>query len=1188
MQEIINRILEGDFDYEGRALDFSCAKLELTLQVGTVCEGSFRVTAPAGRFTAGYITSSDFRMECLTSEFTGNDEEIQYRFHGESMEEGDVVKGAFFVVSNQGEYYLPFVVSVEHIVLNSSAGPIKNLFHFVNLAKSDWQEAVKLFYSPEFKRLFSGNDAHYLEAYRALSANVGLEQNVEEFLIHVNKKQKAEYRVEQERIHMNLAEPGNSCTVLETELSVIKSGWGYTRLQIECDGDFVFTEKEVLTDDDFLGNRCKLPVFVDTDLCHGGKNFGQIFLYNSYVFLAVPITVYSGAEGGRRDFTRERDVLRIMELYVDFRLKKITASLWLKETGKLVERLLALDGKDPAARLFQAQLLLTQERFHEAEWLLDHALELMSGSGEKDTLRAYYLYLTTLMNRDGKYVDKAAAQVRQIYRMDMSNWRVAWLLLYLSEEFNRSASHKWEFLERQFRYGCISPVLYTEALLLLNNNPTLLRRLGDFELQTLWFGAKRCALGSETTEQLLYLSGRVREFSSVLLKILISLHEIRADERVLREICAILIKGGKTGGACFPWYKAGVEAQIRITNLYEYFMMSLDLDAGERLPKMVLMYFSYQNNLDFERSAYLYDYVLQNRDELGELYASYRGRMEQFAWDQVKKGHVNRHLANLYKEFIAPDRVSGQAADSLARLAFACEVRTEDDRLKKLYVYQPFHLTPKQYVISEGKAWAAIYGSEYTIVFEDARGGRFTKSVDYTLEKLMHPGKYLGAVAPCVKDCIELDLYLYEAKKETGEPSAENTERKLRIVNSNAVALDIKREAYLKILRDYDEADLTRKLDDYLTRIPGDVLTMRQRSAVFRYMAFRGNCPLAYEWLERFGPYFADVKVLTRLLGALMEWKHMVEDPVLTASAVYVFQKGKYDGTILTYLSFYYKGLTKNMRDIWKAAMAYEVDCYRLSERILLQMLYSGSFVGEKMDIFRYYVSQGAKPEVEEAFLSQCAYDYFVKERMTEDNVFWEIKNMCMRNENVQLVCKLAYLKFYSQRGRDRDEEGERLTEAFLQEMQEENIHLEFLRSYKECEALRRDMLDKTIVEYHTRSGGRACIHYVILNENGESDEYRSEYMRDVCGGICFKEFVLFFGETLQYYITEEVDGQQQLTESANVQKSDGQRDEEDNKFHLINDILIGKTLIDYDTLDSLLEEYYSREYYNEQLFSLM
>ena len=66
------------------------------------------------------------------------------------------------------------------------------------------------------------------------------------------------------------------------------------------------------------------------------------------------------------------------------------------------------------------------------------------------------------------------------------------------------------------------------------------------------------------------------------------------------------------------------------------------------------------------------------------------------------------------------------------------------------------------------------------------------------------------------------------------------------------------------------------------------------------------------------------------------------------------------------------------------------------------------------------------------------------------------------------------------------------------------------------------------------------------------------------------------------------MDGQQQLTESANVQKSDGQRDEEDNKFHLINDILIGKTLIDYDTLDSLLEEYYSREYYNEQLFSLM
>ena len=57
--------------------------------------------------------------------------------------------------------------------------------------------------------------------------------------------------------------------------------------------------------------------------------------------------------------------------------------------------------------------------------------------------------------------------------------------LYLSEEYNRSASGKWLFLEKQYQYGCTSPVIYLEALALLNSNPALLRKLNGFELQVL-------------------------------------------------------------------------------------------------------------------------------------------------------------------------------------------------------------------------------------------------------------------------------------------------------------------------------------------------------------------------------------------------------------------------------------------------------------------------------------------------------------------------------------------------------------------------------------------------------------------------------------------------------------------------------------------------------------------------------
>ena len=86
---------------------------------------------------------------------------------------------------------------------------------------------------------------------------------------------------------------------------------------------------------------------------------------------------------------------------------------------------------------------------------------------------------------------------------------------------------------------------------------------------------------------------------------------------------------------------------------------------------------------------------------------------------------------------------------------------------------------------------------------------------------------------------------------------------------------------------------------------------------------------------------------------------------------------------------------------------------------------------------------------------------------------------------------------------------------------------------------------------------------------------------------MCFKEFVLFFGETLQYYITEERNGEEQLTESGNLQKSDIRGEGHDSRYQLVNDIVISKTLEDFDTMDNLLEEYKRKEFLNGKLFGL-
>ncbi|MCM1552312.1 MAG: DUF5717 family protein, partial [Butyrivibrio sp.] len=307
--------------------------------------------------------------------------------------------------------------------------------------------------------------------------------------------------------------------------------------------------------------------------------------------------------------------------------------------------------------------------------------------------------------------------------------------------------------------------------------------------------------------------------------------------------------------------------------------------------------------------------------------------------------------------------------------------------------------------------------------------------------------------------------------------------------------------------------------------------------------------------------------------------------------ALHIFRQGKYDSRLIQYLAEFAHAPTKELRDIWKAARSFEVNRYYLSERILLQMLFSGAFVGERKEIFDYYVSQGANTRIEEAFLARCSYDYFVKERLTDAIVFREIYKMYQQQEEVQRICKLALMKYYAENLREVTAELLSVIGEFLQEMLSERIHLNFFRCFAGMdfpqEFMLREMMDKTIVEYRAHPGARATIHYVVMREDGESSEYLTEPMREVYGGLCFKEFVLFFGESLQYYIMEERDGEEQLTESGNLQKSDIRGNAVEWRYEILNDILISRTLEDFDTLDGLTDEYCRKVYMNENLFTL-
>ena len=1182
MREAIEQIIDGTYDYEKGSLDFSCAKLEIELQKGEIYEGSFTIYASEGKYTVGYITTTDPRMECLSNEIHGNQEEIAFRFHGECMEEGEVTKGEFQVVSNKGEYYLPFVVSVMHGAPKSSIGPIRNLLHFTNLARSDWQEAVRVFYTPAFGQALKECGNQLYLTYQGLAVQEGNQQHVEEFLVAANKKQRIEYLVSEKRIFLE-----NPVGITEQPIHIFRNGWGYTRLEVWCDGEFLFVEKNVITEDDFLGNQFTLPVYVDTALLHQGRNMGRIILKSAGSEVEIPLTILNRNSDKAEFFERteyKKYIGNLVEKFQELRMEKINKTDWLKDITKIIERMVMINEKDVTTRLFQAHLLITKEQTNEAGWILEHVGELMDQVSP--TLEAYYIYLNSLRRKKEGGTGEMGWQVDRIYREHGKDWRVAWLLLFMTEEYNRDSMAKWTFLKEQFENGCRSPLIYLEALLLLNQNPTLLRKLEAFEIQVLNYGRKKDKIGIELLEQVIYLAERVKEYQALLYIFLKASYEKKEDERVLKEICTLLIKGNKTDENAFEWFAKGVEAGIRITNLYEYYMISMDLEKEHDIPKQVLLYFTYQTNLDYLHNAYLFYYVTKRERTLPEIYKNYRPKMEMFVKEQVSKGRINKHLACLYRHFLNRDMLE-DVADNLSQLLFAHEIRLERKDIKYVVVCQPNHLKEQKFAVSGDRAWIPLYGKANSILFEDYQGLRYACDVSYTIEELILPKELLEQVLPMVENNPALDIYLYSMPQKGIDVNEQELERNLRLSKYEYLPDAVRGDIVLQLLRYYCKDDDKKYLVEYLNSLDGSFMSADQRGQVVRYMVLCDCMDMAYRWFDAYGNCKVDDKILLHLLETQIERSG---DNHLENLAVYAYnlmQKGTYSGQLLNYLMTHYKGLLRDLRKLWNVSKNYSVDKKAFCERFLVQLLFSGYYVSEQAEIFKELVFFNGNEDVIKAYLIKHSYESFVNDKLIQKEVLLEISRLHSVGQPVAEMCRLAYLKYYAENKEEIQRDDANVIRDFMDDMLEKGIRLNCLMDLREYSTFSQFLMDRSLVEYHTDPQGQPVIHYLIIGEDGEVGEYIAEPMKHVFGGIFVKEFILFFGESLQYYIVEATEGDGKLTQSGTIQRSEMLSEELPGRYGMINDIIISKTMQDYNTFDHLLEEYYKNDFYNQELFKL-
>ncbi|MCM1282262.1 MAG: DUF5717 family protein [Muribaculaceae bacterium] len=1179
MRKQIRQIAAGRFDCEKPSLSIP-EELKLSVLEEQEYSGGFTLASTNHTSLRGIVYSTSHRMECLTPQFDGEEVRIRYQFHSRGLVEGDTVEGSFVIVCDQSEHTLSFCVSISRPCADSSMGPIRNLHDFTALAREKWDEAYRLFYHKGFSSIIS--KAEYKEAmiYKGIVGAKPSPQNMEEFLIGIGRKNPINFRIDQ-----------TSCRITElTETSqqtveLRKDEWGYLSISVSSDADFLRLTEERLVSEDFLGSTYPYQYLIDYDRMHAGWNYGRISFSTVYETRYIEVRAHKGAQIQEEENIHQQireDRAGIMELYQAYRLNRIVTGVWANETIDILNHLHVLDPEEPMYPLMKAQAFLINRQRQEAEWILEDFRR--SWHDKKSPVWGYYLYLMTLMEREPAYVDKMTREIEVIFHENPNSVLLFWVLSFLEEEYYNNNAHKLEAVQYWIMKGANTPYLYLEAYYLYCQDPYLLAKLGRFEVKILRWALRRQALNKELAAQIFQVVDMNNGFDPIHYGLLAAAYGIDPRPEYVGVICSYLIRAQRFDKQYHHWFEMGIELELRITSLYEAYLLSFDERGIAPVPKIIQMYFQYKSSLSYRKMAILYNNIIANKEKNPEVYEKYRRIMGRFAMEQIEAEHMDDNLAVLYEDMLDLGFVDGEIAHCLARILFTHKLVVFDSRMVRAIIYQRQLKEPQIVSIVEQSAYFQMYTKDSVILFEDEKGRRYIGSVSYRLQKLMEPERYLTKCMHLAPEELPYLIPYFDKRKSYRRFSPEDQQYFHRMLFTKELSPVYQSQTAMEILRFYRTREDDGDVKAYLEQADFSQMPQTVRRFMLDALVEKRLYEQAYELIQIYGMdqlgAAARVALASAMIGRQEEDSEEADEYLLLLTETSFFQK-KYNDTMLGYLCRYYNGPTERMCEIWKAAERFQVDAFELEERILVQMIYGGHDLHEGEAIFESYYNAGGKELVILAFLSASAQAYFVENAPIHPELLRLIKSRYTAHQDLNDACRLALFKSLA----EEKEHEPAIEEELLGEYTRRNMYFSFYRKLSRHLIQKYHLYDKTFLEFRAAPRSHVTLHY-SRDEDGEN--FVTEDMPEVYCGIFVKPFVMFFGETIQYYISKENGNQVEVTESRRITNNDVYTAEDESRYGLINQMLISGTLQDESTLYHNMKQYAAFDEATKKLFQII
>lgn len=1181
MRARIGQIAAGRFNGTKPILAFSEETIDLSVIEGRSEAGSFVIESTNQIKICGIVYSTNPRMECLNPHFEGEKVRIRYQFNSKGLTEGDACEGKFVIVCNQIEYSLSFCARITRLYAEASTGAVKSLDDFTRLAASNWDEAYHLFYNRNFLNTIPYDNVYERLTYEGFACARPSGQNMEEFLIGVNKKQPVSISVDKsEEIFMASKEPQSGC------FTITKDNWGYTEIRLRTDCEFIKLSKPVLTLDDFIGKTYLYEYIIDASAMHAGRNFGRIYIDGVYQSFTIDITAgVRDDDGSISDIAVTKDIkecmVGIMELYTSFRLKRIVTGVWANETISILNHLHALMPDEHMYELMKAQAFIINRQRQEAKWILDDFKH--SNPDKKAPIWGYYLYLMTLLEREPSYVDNMTHEVELIFYENPDSVLLFWVLLFLRDQYFDDSAGKLKDIKYWVLRGCSSPYLYIEAYYLISQDPYLIKELSVFEFRILSWAVKEKALTKELAGAIFEAVDLAGGFDNRVYELLTAAYEICPEAEYVGIICSYLIKGHKNDTCFHKWFELGIENKLRLTGLYESYLLTMNDRQISPVPKVIQMYFSFDNKLPYRKLAVLYNNIIAAKETEPEVYHKYRKAMGRFAMDQVQLRHIDDNLAVLYEDMLELGFINEELSAAFSDIIYTHKLIVFDKRIVRAIIYQNEMKEPQIVPVTDQCAYFELFSNDYVILFEDSRGYRYVKSISYRLQRLMDAEKYLDRCISLSPDRPQYIVSHFKNVRDYSDFTKDDLKLFKPVFYSESFSDSYKAVMGYRILKYCQLHDYEDYVRPFLQSINFDTLQKDARKYLIDMLVSNRLYEKAYDMAMEYGIDMLAAASKVVLCENALKVQH-VDDDFMVQLAISAFKTGKYSDLVLKYLCENYTGPTDELINLWHAADKFSISSMKLDERILEQGIYTQIEPEKISDIFMEYYKRAGNEKLILAYISLVAHGYLHSGGCKADFIFDIIEKRFIGNRTLNDACQLALLKHFAEKTDITQAELE-IEDTLLKYYIYNNMYFDFFARLDYRLLEKYFLYDKAFLQYESTPGTHVVLHY-SRDEDGE--EFNSEDMVEMYDGIYVKTFVIFFGELIRYYITEEHDNSIEVKESNRLTCNNIPGDNDHSRYNLINEMIISDTLSDETTLKSNIDEYKRLDAATKQLFKLI